>query len=160
MRNLRNYFAAYASNYPENKIQTLLLLGEAGLGKTYLMSCLAKELQKKQEDILFISSAQLFSVFHRNRLGECSLIQPIFDAAVLFIDDLGSEPMTQNVTKESLFALIDGRLRAGLPTVIAANMDISQLKQRYQERVASRMLASDTGAVFRLAGEDIRLRSC
>ena len=80
------------------------------------------------------------------------------DAQYLFIDDLGSEPMTQNVTREYFFNLIENRIAKGLKTVISTNLTNQTIMTRYGEKVTSRLLADKTADVIMLQGEDIRLR--
>lgn len=141
----------------ENRKPLLVFMGTAGLGKSYTMSCIAKKLDQQKKNVLFIGSFALFSVFHKSRLGEDIPLDPIFDADVLMIDDLGTEPMTANVTQEYLFRLLEHRIRRNLPTVISTNMNALQLKDRYTEKVTSRLLAYQTADVLRPSGADVRL---
>lgn len=150
----KHYAEKYVAN--EQRKPLLVFIGTAGLGKSYTMSCIAKKLDQ-QKNVLFIASFELFSVFHKSRLGEDIPLEPIFDADVLMIDDLGTEPMTTNVTQEYLFRLLEHRIRRNLPTVISTNMNSAQLKDRYTEKVTSRLFAYQTADVLRPAGADIRL---
>ena len=61
------------------------------------------------------------------------------NAEVLMIDDLGSEPLMQNVTVEQLFNLLNERQNKGLSTVISTNLEMSKFRERYTERIASRL---------------------
>lgn len=85
------------------------------------------------------------------------MLEPVYDAKVLVIDDLGSEPLTQNVTREYFFDLLCARARAGLHTFMATNNTYEQLKERYTERVSSRLLSKKQSLVLRFFGEDLRL---
>ncbi|MBR4079802.1 MAG: ATP-binding protein [Christensenellaceae bacterium] len=152
----KHYAEKYVEN--ENRKNLLLLRGPSGLGKSYLMSCIAKKLALLKKNVLFIGSFELFGVFHKSRLGEDIPLDPIFDTDVLMIDDLGTEPMTTNVTQEYLFRLLEHRIRKNLPTVISTNMTKSQLKERYTEKVTSRLFAYKTADVLQTIGDDIRLR--
>jgi len=157
IQSIRRFIDQYAQAYPENHKKDLVLLGDAGLGKSFMLAYLAKKLQKKTRDILYIRAGKLFGVFHLHRLGELSLVEPLYDAAVLMIDDLGTEPMTQNVTREYLFELVEHRTQRGLPTMLAANMNEQQLKERYSERISSRLFAQKQSSVIRFIGADLRL---
>jgi len=53
--------------------------------------------------------------------------------------------------------LLEHRIRRNLPTVISTNMNTAQLKDRYTEKVTSRLFAENTAAVLRLSGADVRL---
>ena len=65
--------------------------------------------------------------------------------------------MTQNITREYFFNLVENRLSHGLKTVISTNLTNQTLMQRYGEKVTSRILADRTSDVVMLKGEDIRL---
>ena len=158
IRKIRRFMEGYAAKYPENPHSTMVLLGKAGLGKSFMLAYLAKELQKKERDILYIRSGSLFGLFHRHRLGEFSRVDLIYDAAVLLIDDLGTEPVTQNVTQEYFFELLERRQAAGRLTALATNLDETMLKARYGERVFSRLFDCQKRELIRFAGEDLRLR--
>lgn len=158
IRKIRRFMEGYAAKYPGNPHSTMVLLGKAGLGKSFMLAYLAKELQKKERDILYIRSGSLFGLFHRHRLGEFSRVDLIYDAAVLLIDDLGTEPVTQNVTQEYFFELLERRQAAGRLTALATNLDETMLKARYGERVFSRLFDCQKRELIRFAGEDLRLR--
>ena len=80
----------------------------------------------------------------------------IADAEVLMIDDLGSEPLMQNVTVEQLFNLLNERQNRRLSTIISTNLTMNEIKNRYTERIASRLRARDNWKVITLEGKDIR----
>lgn len=159
MRAARRFMQDYASRFPAVPKRMLVLMGSAGLGKSFLLACLAREAAKKTRRVVYISAFALFRTFHRHRLGELALLDPLFEADLLLVDDLGTEPMTANVTREYLFQLVDSRLLRGLPTAFATNLTEYQLKERYTELVYSRLFAVETGARLVFAGADLRLRA-
>ncbi len=134
-----------------------LFEGKSGLGKSFLMHCMAKELKNRGKNVLFIGAFNMFECFKLNRIGELGNIAPIMDAEYLFIDDLGSEPMTQNVTREYLFNMIENRTAKELCNVISTNLQETELKERYGEKVMSRLLSDRNADVIEFVGEDIRL---
>ena len=81
----------------------------------------------------------------------------LMGAEILLIDDLGTEPMVRNITVEYLFSLINERTGGGMHTVIATNLSFEDLKNRYTERISSRLLDKNGFEVVGLAGEDLRL---
>ncbi|MBS6511145.1 MAG: ATP-binding protein [Clostridiales bacterium] len=154
---IRSFAEGYCQAFPENQQRQLLFMGKPGLGKSYLLACICKQLYAQQRDICYLGSYALFELFHRDRLGESALLPPVYEAKVLVIDDLGSEPMTQNVTREYFFDLLCARARAGLHTFMATNYTPEQLRERYTERVSSRLLSRQQSMVIRFSGEDLRL---
>ena len=78
------------------------------------------------------------------------------DIPVLMLDDLGSEPLMQNITVEQLFHLINERQRKGLSTVISTNLTLPELKERYTERIVSRLNDPGNCEVIILEGRDLR----
>ena len=154
---IRSFAEGYCQAFPQNPQKQLLLMGRPGLGKSYLLACMCKKLYERERDICYLGSYALFEQFHKDRLGEGAMLEPVYDAKVLVIDDLGSEPLTQNVTREYFFDLLCARARAGLHTFMATNNTYEQLKERYTERVSSRLLSKKQSLVLRFFGEDLRL---
>ena len=75
---------------------------------------------------------------------------------MLLIDDLGTEPMMRNITVEYLFTLLNERAAAKRHTVVATNLTPTQLRERYGERVASRLLDKTCTAPVLFTGKDLR----
>lgn len=151
-----NFIKKYVEDYPENPYKQMIFMGQAGLGKSFLLQSFLKELRKKEEDICYISSFTLFEDFHRSRLGEDIPVDMFFNARILAIDDLGSERMTENVTRECIFDLITKRKDKGLYTFFVTNNDSYQLKERYTERVSSRLLSKRDFYQIPFNGVDLR----
>jgi DNA replication protein DnaC len=73
---------------------------------------------------------------------------------LLFLDDLGSEKMTEWV-EETLYLILNHRYNEVLPTVITSNLTIEQLAERVGDRIASRVVGMCD--VVKLEGPDRRL---
>ena len=76
---------------------------------------------------------------------------------ILLIDDLGTEPMMQNVTREYLFTLLNERQAQQKHTVLATNLNHMDLMNRYGERVLSRLMDGMNMQTLELKGKDLRL---
>lgn len=157
-RRIKLFLQDYAKKFPENEKKQILFCGKAGLGKSYLLHAFLRELQKKERDICCITAGRMFDYFHRHRLGEGYSVNLFYEATILAIDDLGSEPMTQNVTREYFFDLLCQRAQKGLYTFAVTNHSMEQLPERYTERVFSRLVSARDSHVLRFTGDDLRMR--
>ena len=155
MRAVKNRCEAYADSFPATR-PILLLSGGIGLGKTYVAKCIMRRVIERGYTAAFYTAYRLFSLFHRDRLGENVDLDPIFDVPLLIIDDIGTEPMTRNVTVEYLFDLINERLAQNRHTVIVTNLPFHDIKDRYGERIHSRLMAERQSTKLIFKGRDIR----
>ena len=161
-RSQRDYMVQYkritlewADGFPDCA-QILLLAGSAGLGKTYTARCIQRRVIERGFSAAYYTAYRLFSLFHSDRLGENVDLEPVFSVPLLIIDDLGTEPMTRNVTLEYLFDLINERLASGLHTVIATNLAFHEIKNLYGDRIHSRLMDTRHSEKLIFRGKDIR----
>ncbi|MBE5770453.1 MAG: hypothetical protein E7336_03650 [Clostridiales bacterium] len=158
MRIIRGRCLQYAENIPHGPIKTLLLHGGSGLGKTFLLHCVGNHARARGVQALFVTAYDLLMALktaYFSRTGESA--QEYFDAPLLLIDDLGMEPLMENITVEQIYALLSSRMSRGLYTVITSNLSRTELEKRYTERVSSRLLDTRTGMALPFQGKDIRL---
>ena len=87
---------------------------------------------------------------------ESVLRQTFSDWELLLIDDLGTEPLMNNVTVTQLFNLLNERQMAGRHTVISTHLAMSELQERYTERISSRFLDATGCRRLVFIGADIR----
>ena len=154
---VRDRCLAYARNYPNNDKPTLLLSGQTGLGKTFLLRCIFADLLDRGADAQMVTAYQAFSAMRAYHMGEGDAFQAMVERPVLLLDDLGAEPMMKNITVEYLFLLVNERLTARRHTVIATNLDDEKLLERYGERLYSRLFDRQSGEALALRGKDLRL---
>lgn len=143
---------------PHKERGNILIYGETGLGKTFLTNCIAKELLDSGHSVLYLSSNELFegvlAEYLMNRKSELEdLYNYIYNSELLVIDDLGTE-LTNNFVLSQLFEIINKRKIIGLSTLISTNLSMKQLRDRYSERIMSRIIADYT--VFNIYGDNIR----
>lgn len=158
MRAVRNKCRTYADGIPHGPVKTLLLHGGSGLGKTYLLNCVGNAAREKGVDALYVTAYDLLMALktaYFSRTGETA--QEYFDAPLLLIDDLGMEPLMENITVEQIYNLLNARLIRGLYTAVSTNLSRVELKQKYTERLSSRLLDTRTGMEIPFFGKDIRL---
>lgn len=155
MRRIKQITSKYASGYPHCE-PILLLSGSTGLGKTYVAKCVMRRVIEGGHTAAFYTAYRLFSMFHSDRLGENVDLKPVFTVPMLIIDDVGTEPMTRNVTIEYFFDLINERMAAGLHTVIVTNLAFHDIKDRYGDRIHSRLMDRNSSVKIIFSGDDIR----
>jgi len=155
MVRIRDICITYADSFP-NCSSILLLSGGIGLGKTYISKCIMRRVIERGIIAASFTAYRLFSMFHQHRLGEDVDLDPILEVPLLIIDDIGTEPMTKNVTKEYFFDLINERGAAGRKTVIVTNLPFHELDERYGERIFSRLMDKRFSQKILFKGRDIR----
>ena len=137
----------------------LFLHGNVGVGKTYLLHCIAGKLLSEGCPVYYFDAGGLFDLladaaFRRNgRTARES--DMVTRCEVLLIDDLGTE-YTNTFVGTELFRLINERGNAGLSTAISSNLDPDGIGRLYGERISSRIFESYVTA--RMAGSDIRMQ--
>lgn len=146
----------WANEYPDAEYRDLLLTGSTGLGKTFLLRAMAERLIERDINVLIISAYKMLEILRKSYFENDDSATELLDAQVLMIDDLGSEPLMQNVTVEQLFNLLNERQNKGLSTVISTNLEMSKFRERYTERIASRLRDNRSCKVISLLGKDIR----
>lgn len=154
---LRQQCQQWASSYPKAKTSDLLLMGQSGLGKTFLMHAMAKRVLDRGFNVLMMSAYRFLDIARKAYFsGQMGELDGLMEADVLFLDDLGSEPLMENITIVQLFNLINERQTAGRATVISTNLNLRELRERYTERVASRLTDKRQCTQMVFMGRDIR----
>ncbi|MBQ1843551.1 MAG: ATP-binding protein [Lachnospiraceae bacterium] len=127
-----------------SSVRNIVFYGSAGSGKTFLSSCIAGSLLRTGKTVLYLSASRLFDVMadHSFRRGEASDdvgYSSIFSSDLLIIDDLGTE-IPNAFTSLSLFNVISSRGTDEKPVIISTNLDLKEIRDRYTERIYSRLL--------------------
>lgn len=141
----------------DSKKKIIYLMGDTGTGKTYLMSCMANEFIKQGKFTILTTSFNLFNVFleyHKTKNED--LLENYLSCEVLFVDDLGSEPFYNNVSREYFYLLINERSMKGLRTVITSNLTPESLRDRYDERTFSRIIDNNVSVRLKIGDRDLR----
>ena len=156
MLKLKAIMQGYAEAFPDNAAPNVILTGETGTGKTFMLSCVAAKVLERGYTVLALTSARLIELLKRNLYSDGTDMERLYSVDLLLIDELGMEPMLNNVTIESLFAVINERLRRRKAILITTNLTPGDIKTRYTERIASRLLDKSACQVYRLTGVDLR----
>lgn len=145
----------YALNFNTENSKNLIFYGDAGLGKTHLTLSIVSAVIEKGFLPVYGSAENLFSIIENERFsGENKgSYEAILNCDLLVIDDLGAEMVT-SFTKSVLYNLINTRILSGRPTIINTNLSIKKLNEKYDARIASRIIGHYEPFVF--LGVDIR----
>ena len=146
----------WADSYPDVQTRDMLLTGPSGLGKSFLMHAMAARLIERSINVLMVSAYSFLQMARKSHFEAEDGVGELMDVPVLMVDDLGSEPLMQNITVEQLFHLINERQRRGLSTVISTNLTLKELRERYTERIASRLNDPKNCEIIILEGRDLR----
>ena len=156
VKECQNFVKNFNSDY-----HNLFFYGTVGTGKSFLSSCIAKELIEQGKLVIYFSSAQLFetlsrSTFDRNSEEAASgIYEDIYECDLLIIDDLGTE-LGNSLENAELFYCINDRKLREKSTVISTNLSVNELRRTYSERIASRVM--NDYRVIPLFGADIRIK--
>ncbi len=151
----------YIDEFPKFQYQNLIFIGDVGVGKTFLLECMANELLKRSHYVVFSTAFDInktminaFNVSYNERE---TMLAPFFESELLIIDDLGSEPIIRNTTLSNLFTIINERQRLNLPTIISTNLNIEDIQERYGDRIMSRLFNKRICLAIPFTGKDLRM---
>jgi len=154
-----DYCHSFIKNFEKDK-SNILFYGKTGVGKTFLINCIAKELIQNAFSVIYLSAIQLFDMlndeaFNRNKNAAYKNVSlaEILSCDLLIIDDLGSE-MSTSFTTAALFNCLNERLIRRKSTIISTNLSIGELQDVYTERISSRTLGNYK--LMKIHGKDIR----
>lgn len=140
----------------------MLLTGNTGAGKTYLLTSCANLCADNSRSVLFVTAYTLNGMLLEAHLGNYATNQAILDSIVdvdvLAIDDLGTENVYKNVTAEYLFSVLNERIARKKQTFVSTNLTLADIRERYDERIFSRLVDQSSTLVAELTGADKRLK--
>lgn len=161
----RIYNAAlkFANTFDEDN-RNLLLIGNAGTGKTFLSSCIANRALERGKTVYYQTAYPLFELMENIKFGKNNddpeaaadmayTAKYLRQVDLLIIDDLGSEFTTQ-FTAAAFFDLLNARLTSGKSVILSTNLSLDDLETLYSRRVSSRLQGEFQ--IIRTIGDDIR----
>lgn len=161
MRNILSTANDFLQTFNEEPAN-LLLYGNTGVGKTFLTNCIARELLDRSHTVVYLTSLKLFDILETYKFDKNlshaerdASVSYILDSDLLIIDDLGTE-LNNSFTSSQLYRCIDARLNQKRSTIISTNLSFDDLRERYSERIFSRLTSNYI--LLKLTGDDIRLR--
>lgn len=153
----------FLSEIEKTNIDTILLVGDTGVGKTHLMECMTTYALNNG---ILTKYTTAFNFNHDMLRYHCSgleekedLMEPYLSSEILFIDDLGSENKIKNVTNEYLYLVLNERMLHHKKTVISTNLNLEQIQDVYGERIFSRLMHKKQSLKIKVSGKDLRIKS-
>ena len=158
IRKFREFCENYANQFKPNEGKGLLLSGRSGLGKTFLMNCVAQRVLERGYSVVVISAYKLVELMRAYQFDGKGMeqVQDILTCDLLAIDDLGSEPMMRGVTVGSIYHVISERHNASRPMILSTNCSVQQLYEKYEDRIAARLCDQSRMTIIEFIGEDVR----
>ena len=149
----------FAENFPATP-SVLLFLGKTGTGKTHLSTAIAKTVIEKGYEVLYDSAQNIVSAFESDRFKSgYGPYEPkgdkYLECELLILDDLGTEFVNQ-FTLSCLYNLINTRQNKGLATIISTNLSATELRDKYEDRIYSRIMGCDSKPLL-FVGKDFRI---
>lgn len=152
----------YVDKYPLVKYKNIVLMSPTGVGKTSLVSCMVNALIDKGVDVNYITAFEMNDLmvkYHTTTIDSREVyMQKLLGCDVLVIDDLGVEPILNNVTVENLLTILNERKNRGVHTIISTNLDVEGIRLKYGERVWSRLFDKEDTLARSIDGDDLRIK--
>lgn len=154
MSAILEYCKKYADSFSSNQ-ESLLFLGNAGLGKTHLSLAIAESVIEQGYGVVYNTAQNLFLKLedeyfsHRGN----NYMDAVLESDLLIIDDLGTEFSSQ-FTSACLYNIINTRILRGKATLINTNLSLKEIEERYTARISSRFIGNYTMKKF--VGMDVR----
>lgn len=162
MKMLYDKMKKFIIDIHKTNIDTVLFVGDTGVGKTHLMECMTNF---ALENGILTKYTTAFNFnqdmlrYHCSKLEDKeTIIEPYLNSEILFMDDLGSENKIKNVTNEYLYLILNERMLNHKKTVISTNLDFEQIQDVYGERIFSRLMHKKQSLKLKIEGKDLRLK--
>lgn len=155
---IRRICERYADEFAPAQGNGLLLFGKSGLGKTFLMNCVAQRVLERGFSVVSVSAYHLVETMRAYQFGEedGGRVRDMLACDLLLIDDLGSEPMLRGITVSALYHIVNERRNASRAMVVTTNCSIDQLYEKYDDRIAARLCDPGRMQSLEFVGEDVR----
>lgn len=134
----------FIKNIGDKEEKSLLLYGPTGSGKTFLSSCIAKEVLDKGYTVVYTTMSELVNLAKEHTFGEMnnevnSKYKLMNVCDLLIIDDLGTE-LINTFVKSEVYTIINNKLINGKKVIISTNLSPQQIYSQYSGRVFYRLV--------------------
>lgn len=145
-----------------NEKPFFIIFGSSGTGKTVLAAAMANEMLLRGMSAVTISAFEFTKRakdYHTQFAAEDyrDLFTPMLDCDFLAIDDLGTETILKNISREYFYTVINERWLRKKCTVVTTNLSPAQLLERYGEAIFSRLCDKSIATMFSVAAKNARI---
>lgn len=148
---------SFAEGFDKNEKRNFIMMGNTGLGKTHLSTSVAKTVIEKGFTVVYDTVSEIMADFEAQRfrgtVSDDDIHKRYYESDLLIIDDLGCEVSNQ-FTVSCVYNLINTRINKGLCTIINTNLSQNELREKYADRITSRIFGEFRPLLF--LGQDIR----
>lgn len=134
----------YANNFDEFGLESILLWGSFGNGKSHLAAAVHNKLRADGKVVVFISMPDLlkkikFTFGKGNKESEEQILKALGICDLLIIDDIGAEKPSEWV-EEIIFLIVDSRYRRNKPIMATSNLSPDLLADKIGGRSHDRIM--------------------
>lgn len=129
----------------------LFITGPKGTGKTHLAAAIANQLMQGGTAVICMTMIDLLErikrTYEQNRqyggeISEGNVLDTYKKVPLLIIDDMGKEPATEWAVSK-IYAIINGRYEAYMPTIITTNYSDAELVRRLTPKDSGDLTTAD-----------------
>ena len=148
-----DFLKSYSESFNKNS-GSFFFTGGTGLGKTHLSLAVMNKVTEKGYSVFYGSADNIIKQMEKERFGRSNgdIEEEIENADLLIIDDLGTEFRTA-FSETAVYQIINNAILNSKPMIISSNLSITELEERYGQRVVSRLNSFE---VINFIGTDIR----
>lgn len=152
-----------AKRYVAGDKPFLVILGAPGSGKTVLASATATMMIENGSSAVTVTAFGFLrrALDYHTQFAINDYVDgftPMLDCDLLVIDDLGTESMLKNVTREYLYTVVNERWRMQKRTIVTSNLSLAQLNARYGENIFSRLVDRSRAVCISVDTKNARIK--
>lgn len=125
-----------------NPTEGLLVMGDAGPGKTHMGCAIVRTMYELGKRATFARAADLYrevrESYNGGRSTETEILQSYCSTPMLILDDNGAGSLSDH-ERRILLDILDRRGNDCRPTVVTTNLSLDQIRDLMDERISSRL---------------------
>ena len=161
LNGLFEFAKKFANDFPNIKKNNMVLIGPVGVGKTFILECIANEILKKNYFVIYTTafnfSNVLLNALAKQQIEQQEIFNSFIDCDMLIIDDLGSELVQKKLSNANLFNVLNERKIKNKSTLISSNLMPEQIDDKYGNRICSRIFDKRNTEAYLVDGKDLRI---